>query len=566
VVWPTTGFVAAIPTLTNWKGAKRLILSGANDITTNLDLSSGKGKLEIGNGGSLSIGNATLTGAGGDTGNITVAEGGSIVLTNAGATLAGTIEVDGAISMGNITLTNAIPTTVHLENGALQSTGDTAVFKLAASAWEIGALNLDGALTIAEVTTNLTVGRISNTTASVLTLPGIPVSVTRIETHSSATLTVAGAAGTTLLAGTVATGTGGLTLGANVVVGNITDLTANSKIGITTFATHFPLLSDLASKVTGPGTVDVDSQALLIESALTFKARIETDGLVTVKANTAFNHGLTATAGVTNAAAGTPVTLTLGGDLTGALTAAAAGLTLTGTNVAISGAVTATEGLTVTGTVAFNNSDNIMPTGKSLTVGTGAAVKAGNFLTFGPGTYIGDGTGSFTYGANVLKSTANNDDALYLGNTTTGIKLGGTVLATNIFTASGATVILSGLGDGSITVPASGVLTFGTTADLALGTGDGVVALGNVAGGTGGKLALADVATSRISGFGAGSTLLGPNWDGSTFKSGNYSSGLITTGTGAFGSNAVQGNSGYVITGALPSGGVLTKDSAVGSA
>jgi fibronectin-binding autotransporter adhesin len=572
VEWPTeTALTAAdITALSNWTGNKRLILSGENTPSGNLDVSA-KGKLEIAADLILN-GNYTLKGSSSGAGNITVAEGGSIVLGHTDAKLEGGIKVNGKISMGNFTLGTAIPATVDLSAGALASTASTAAFNLAGSAWEIGALEMGGSLTITGAT-GLTVGTLKNTAVGTLTLPNIPVSVNLVETISPAggLITVAGAgdAAGSLTVGTV-TGATGLTLTAGSVKVGTINIAAGSNI-TTTALTPFGTVADLASnKVTGAGTVDLGSTALEITAAaLTFGPHIKTTGGVTLTKDATFNQGLTAaTNGVVNTGAGTTVTLTLNGadstlaTLTSAVTAQK--LILAGNGkVTVGGAVIATGDLEVTsaGAVSFAVADqaNTIAGAKSLIVGSNSSVKAGQYLTFGPGTYTA-GTG-FSYGNSVLKAGAENN-TLTLGSSGIVLK-GGDGNAS--FTASVGMVTLNSTA-GSIIVSPEAILTFGV-ADLALG--NGVVAVGE-----GGQIAL--VEGSKISGFSntaldtatadgdlEGATVKGPVNGGFTTYLGGFtvSNSTLTLGSGTL----TGGAGGASYTGKATGGGVLTKASVIGT-
>jgi hypothetical protein len=582
VEWPKDTLATAdITPLTNWTGAKRLILTGedgAAALSGALDVSpSGKGKLEIAC--ELDLGAYTLTGSDAGTGNITVTEAGSINLSNVAGTLVGKIGVNGAINVSAGITTAAIPAEVDLTAATLTSGNDSAILTLPNAARSIGTIDLANNFEIAGPTVDsaLSVVTVKNSAAKTLTLPPVTVSVERFEIDGTSALSIAGKSASMTLAAapnkTVAvTGAGGLTLGDNLAVGTgtpVINIASGSNVTATAL-TPFGTVADLAAKVSGAGTVDLTAVALPIGTALTFGPHITTSGGVTLTANATFNQGLSAS--VTNADAGADITLTLNGAdsiltaLTSVATSDAHALILAGTgNVTVSGAVTATKNLRVTntGTVSFPGPDtvNIIATGKYLEVGSSSSVKAGTFLTFGPGKYTASGTTSFSYGADTLKSTTSNNDALILGDAD-GAKLtlgNGATANTNTFIASGAVVTLSGTGMGSITVSASGVLAFGATGKMVLG--DGTVALGST-----GRLTL--VAGSIISGFSDTDNTTVNTGTGITagFTGTGYTSGVDVpvTGVGLLAGVITGSGEGGSFVGTSPAGGILAKGSAIG--
>jgi hypothetical protein len=295
-------------------------------------------------------------------------------------------------------------------------------------------------------------------------------------------------------------------------------------------------------------------------------------------ASATFNQGLSAP--VTNSGATTAdVTLTLNGaDSTLAtLTSAGTGkkLILAGNGkVTVGGAVVATENLEVTsaGAVSFavEAQTNTIATGKSLTVGNSSSVKAGQYLTFGPGKYTAGGANGFAYGNNILKALTNADGTLALGDAETGkLTLGGSDDVGNVTFTAATAVTLRGSGTGAIIVSAGGNLTLGTKADLKLGAG--TVALGNA-----GKLTLGN--GSIISGFtvaangGTGLITTAQQGADASFKgtvdSVAYNSGVTPASTGAgytkpSESGLITGSDTYTITGSADNGGVLTAASKV---
>jgi hypothetical protein len=559
--------------------------------------SSGTGNITVADTGSIVLGNATAALDGGITVNGTISAGGGITTaaipstvkltaatlesTSGGATftlpaaltqiggldLGAALTVAGptaALNIGEVSnstgATLTLPAfaatvgTVSIAGGALTVAGPTALSVTTLSNTTggtalvlpsitpiIGTLDLGASLAITGAA-GLNVTMLSNSAASTLTLPTsmTSVSIPTIATDDTNPLTIAGSGGSVELTAGLVTGDAGLILTATSVTvgtaGIIID--ADSKI-TTTAITPFTDAAGLSLKAKGTGTVDLGNTALAVNAPLTFGPKIAIGTqTATVTANAVFSNGLTA-ATVTNATAGGPVTLTLGGDLTGALTAAVTGLTLTGNNVAVSGVVTTTADLTVTGTVAFSNASNVITsTGSLIVSGLNSAVNAGANLVFGPGVYEAD-TDAVTYGTNKITTAA-----------TATLTLGTIVLsdtgASDSFVASGAPVILSSVSDGSITIPAGGDVALGGAATLELG--NGTVALGN-----GGTLSLVN-----------GSVITGFIDTDADLKAENTNVGGVILGdennAGYDGTDTLTASNDYVLTGGA-SGGNLTKDS-----
>ena len=236
-----------------------------------------------------------------------------------------------------------------------------------------------------------------------------------------------------------------------------------------------------------------------------------------------------------------------------------------------SGNVTFTENTTLNAGAVLTTGTNTIATGATLTVGTGAEViSSATLLKFGPGTYTAGGTGGFKFAAGVI-TALDTDSTLALG--TSGIVLKATgAAATATFTAAGQPVVLSGTGNGYITIPGgatAGSLTLGVTAELALG--DGVVYLEYAT--AGGKLAGGD--GSKFSGFNASWSTLESS-DNSTALNNSTTTGYTggvaltyvgtnttapTLGTGTLQTKDTESN----LFAGLNGGGVITKATVIGS-
>jgi hypothetical protein len=556
---------AQVNTLTNWTGAKKLILVTAA-ITNGFDVSAETlGQLVLDSGATVTIPSGEVLKAQAASANVTVARGAKIILPDAvadKAELAGKIIINGGtLSVVDNATTFVIPTgDVDLTNAILtkEGTSNPSTIAFPAAAVEVARIEVPDELTITG-TSSLKVGVITGTAGEALTLPGVAVVVDEIELPTG-TLTIDGPAGSPGVALSPAKVSGApgdeLVFTNTVVLSGPIDLSATITAGLANLGTAAPDQLVQLAKITG-GTVNLPAitfngtdQASSIFSTI---IAVDSDD-ITIAADTTFREGFQITTSGKIANTVTGVTLTLGADSSsvgGLDVGSGGGLTVTG-----SGDLTLAGNLVVAGPTTFNGGDITLGGGANtinakLTIGAGTIVTTAGGLIFTAGTYTGTGV---TVNAGTITVATATTDQLILGDNAVTEKLltlaaTGVGTGTFILTGADANAILSGTGNGAIVVTptststADAVLTVGATAELKLG--DGIIALGYGPGSYAGTLALT-ASGAKLSGFTFNGTTLQINTDevyqpsfttnpGESVLGNYYTGGIaITHGSGAY--------------------------------